>query len=58
MKPIKLNRTDVLFIVFLAIQPNFDIYLPNWLAINNKVIYTSIFAVTMIALLLRLLDNN
>jgi hypothetical protein len=39
-------------------QPNFDIYLPNWLALNNKVIYTSIFIVTMMALLFRLLDNN
>jgi cbb3-type cytochrome oxidase subunit 1 len=41
-----------------SLQPNFDIFLPNWLALNNKVIYTSIFAATMVALFLRLLTNS
>jgi hypothetical protein len=41
-----------------SIQPNFDIYLPNWLALNNKLIYTSIFLVTMCALVYRLVTNN
>jgi hypothetical protein len=41
-----------------SLRPNFDIFLPNWLALHNKVIYTSIFVATMVALLLRLLANN
>ncbi len=38
-------------------KDNFDIFLPNWLARYNKVIYTSIFGVGIIILLIRLLSN-
>jgi uncharacterized membrane protein len=36
---------------------NFDIYLPEWLAKYNKLIYGSIFTVSIIILLYRLLRN-
>ena len=35
-------------------EPNFDIYLPNWLAKYNKEIYTSIVVVAVIILIARL----
>lgn len=35
-------------------KENFDIYLPNWLAKNNKVIYTSIFFFIICILIYRL----
>lgn len=41
-----------------SLKPNFDIYLPGWLAENNKLIYTSIFVVTMFGLLYRLLTSS
>lgn len=39
-------------------QDNFDIYLPNGLAKYNKLIYTSIFIVTMGILIYRLITQN
>jgi hypothetical protein len=39
-------------------QPNFDIYLPNWLALHNKLIYTSIFVITMCGLAYRIAANS
>jgi hypothetical protein len=36
-------------------KDNFDIFLPNWLAKYNKLIYTILFAVVLIMLLFRLL---
>jgi len=39
-------------------EPNFDIYLPNWLASNNKMIYTTIFVLTMCAMVYRMITNN
>lgn len=35
-------------------KDNFDIYLPNWLAKYNKIIYTSIVVVAIIILIYRL----
>jgi len=35
-------------------KANFDIFLPEWLARNNKLIYTSIFIVTIIILIYQL----
>ena len=35
-------------------KSNFDIYLPEWLAKHNKLIYTSIVVVTVIILLFRI----
>jgi hypothetical protein len=35
-------------------KDNFDIFLPNWLAKYNKLIYTSIFGVAIIILLYRI----
>lgn len=35
-------------------RDNFDIYLPNWLARHNKLIFTSIFILGLIMVLLRL----
>lgn len=37
-------------------KDNFDIYLPNWLARYNKQIYTSIVAVALAILIIRLLS--
>ncbi|MGB4957873.1 MAG: hypothetical protein WBO36_00275 [Saprospiraceae bacterium] len=34
-------------------RDNFDIYLPNWLARHNKVIFTSIFLIGLAIVLLR-----
>jgi len=36
-------------------RDNFDIYLPNWLAKYNKLIYTSIVLVAVLILLYRLI---
>lgn len=36
-------------------KDNFDIFLPNWLAKHNKTIYTSIFAMSILILVYRLL---
>jgi hypothetical protein len=35
-------------------KPNFDIYLPNWLARHNKEIYTTIFFIAVAILIFRL----
>ena len=35
-------------------QDNFDIYLPNWLAKYNKIIYTSIVGIALLILIFRL----
>lgn len=37
-------------------KANFDIYLPNWLARHNKVIYTTIFAIIICILMYRLAE--
>ncbi|MBK5212330.1 MAG: hypothetical protein JJE55_01560 [Flavobacteriaceae bacterium] len=36
---------------------NFDIFLPNWLAKYNKLIYTTIFAIAVTILIYRLLST-
>lgn len=36
-------------------KPNFDIYLPEWLAKYNKLIYTSIVGIATIILVIRLI---
>ena len=38
-------------------KDNFDIFLPNWLAKYNKLIYTSIFSVAVIILIYRMLQS-
>lgn len=35
-------------------KDNFDIYLPNWLAKHNKLIYTSIVVIAVLGLIYRL----
>lgn len=35
-------------------EPGFDIFLPRWLAKNNKMIFSVVFAVEMVIILLRL----
>jgi hypothetical protein len=37
---------------------NFDIYLPNWLAKYNKLIYTSIFIIAVVVLVYQLTFNQ
>lgn len=37
---------------------NFDIYLPNWLAKNNKLIYTTIVIIAVLILVYQLIWNN
>ncbi|MEP7375740.1 MAG: hypothetical protein ABI675_20250 [Chitinophagaceae bacterium] len=39
-------------------RDNFDIFLPNWLAKNNKLIYTSLFIITMLMLIYQLVFNR
>jgi len=39
-------------------RDNFDIYLPNWLARYNKIIYTVILIVITVMTIYRLLDKN
>jgi hypothetical protein len=36
-------------------KDNFDIFLPNWLARYNKIIFTTIYLVSVIIVLLRVL---
>jgi hypothetical protein len=38
-------------------KENFDIFLPNWLAKYNKLIYTIIFGMAIIILIYRILEN-
>jgi hypothetical protein len=38
------------------VRDNFDIFLPEWLARNNKVIFTSIFAFGFVLVLIRVLS--
>lgn len=38
-------------------KDNFDIFLPNWLAKHNKLIFTSIFIVGLIIVLARVIQN-
>jgi hypothetical protein len=38
-------------------KDNFDIFLPNWLAKHNKLMYTSIFSIAIIILIYRILEN-
>jgi len=38
-------------------KANFDIFLPNWLAKHNKLIYTSIFVVAILILIYQLIFN-
>jgi len=37
-------------------KDNFDIFLPNWLAKYNKLIYTVLFVIVLILLLFRLMN--
>lgn len=39
-------------------KANFDIFLPNWLAKNNKTIYTIIFVLIMCMLVYRITTNE
>jgi hypothetical protein len=39
-------------------KDNFDIFLPNWLAKNNKMIYTSIFIIIVFMLIYRITTNE
>lgn len=39
-------------------QDNFDIYLPNWLAKYNKLIFTSIFVIGLIIVVFRVVVNK
>ncbi|MUP40947.1 hypothetical protein FLP08_00030 [Gramella aestuarii] len=41
-----------------SLKDNFDIFLPNWLAKYNKLIFTSIFLVGIILVILRLIQNS
>jgi hypothetical protein len=38
-------------------KDNFDIFLPNWLAKYNKLIYTTIFGIAIIILIYRILKK-
>jgi len=38
-------------------KENFDIFLPNWLAKYNKLIYTSIFVIALFILVYRILQT-
>lgn len=38
-------------------KDNFDIFLPNWLAKYNKLIYTSIYGISILILIYRMLFN-
>lgn len=38
-------------------KSNFDIYLPNWLARNNKLIYTTFFIIIVCGLLYRIINK-
>lgn len=39
-------------------KDNFDIFLPNWLAKHNKLIFTTIFVVAVIIVVIRLVHND
>jgi hypothetical protein len=39
-------------------KDNFDIFLPNWLAKYNKLIYTSLFMIAVLVLIYRLTFNK
>lgn len=39
-------------------KSNFDIYLPEWLARHNKLVYTTIFGLAVILLAFRLLQKQ
>lgn len=39
-------------------RANFDIYLPNWLAKYNKMIYTIIVGIALLILLYRIISKN
>lgn len=39
-------------------KANFDIFLPNWLAKNNKLIYTIFFIVIICMLIYRIITNE
>lgn len=39
-------------------KDNFDIFLPNWLAKHNKLIFTSIFLAGLIIIIIRLFQNS
>ena len=41
-----------------SLKDNFDIYLPNWLARYNKIIYSAILAIVVIMLIYRLAFLN
>ena len=38
-------------------KDNFDIYLPNWLARNNKLIYTTFFTMIVCGIVYRILNK-
>jgi hypothetical protein len=38
-------------------KENFDIFLPNWLAKHNKLIYTSVFVIAILILIYRMLQT-
>ena len=39
-------------------KDNFDIFIPNWLAKNNKLIFTSIFLVGLMIVVFRVIQNS
>ncbi len=39
-------------------KENFDIFLPNWLAKHNKLIFTTIFAIGLVIVIIRTILNN
>ncbi|MBW2936580.1 hypothetical protein KXJ69_00590 [Aureisphaera sp. CAU 1614] len=39
-------------------KENFDIFLPNWLAKHNKLIFTSIFIVGLVLVVTRVIQNS
>ena len=38
-------------------EDNFDIYLPNWLARNNKLIYTTFFIIIVCGIIYRIVNR-
>lgn len=40
-----------------SVKDNFDIFLPNWLAKNNKLIYTTLLGVAVLIILFQLLTR-
>ena len=41
-----------------SVKHNFDIYLPNWLAKYNKILYSVFFAIVILLLIYRLIPTN